>query len=246
MPIEPWAGTVHTALGGEEGQELERQFAIGLAGVGLVLGAFAVAATVDGGAPAKPASETPAAANLRLASLSPAARRDVDYARLDARLKRLAEKPTMVGLAVGLVENGRITFLSGYGVVQALPGPLFSFAGFVGASQVYGPNGIVGGLIAIFAIFLPSLLLVVGVTPFWDRLKREPWARGAVAGVGAVVVGMLAAALWDPMLVNTVRQPADWAMVAAAFIFLQVAKFPAWLVVIGFAAATGLFLPTVI
>ncbi len=94
---------------------MERQFAIGLAGFGLVLGALAVAATVDGGAPASPASETPAAANLRLASLSPAARRDVDYARLDARLKQLAEKPTVVGLAVGVVENGRITFLHGYG-----------------------------------------------------------------------------------------------------------------------------------
>jgi beta-lactamase class C len=115
LPIEPSRGTVHTVMGGEEGQDLERQFAIGLAGVGLVLGALAVAATVDGGAPANPASETAAAANLRLASLSPAARRDVDYARLDARLKRLAEKPTMVGLAVGVVENGRITFLNGYG-----------------------------------------------------------------------------------------------------------------------------------
>jgi chromate transporter len=154
--------------------------------------------------------------------------------------------PLLQGEVVGRGWIDEDTFLSGYGVVQALPGPLFSFAGFVGAAQVYGPNGVIGGLIALFAIFLPSLLLVVGVTPFWDRLKREGWARGAVAGVGAVVVGMLAAALWDPMLVNTVRQPADWALVLAAFVFLQVAKFPPWLVVIGFAAATGVFLPTVI
>jgi chromate transporter len=134
------------------------------------------------------------------------------------------------------------TFLAGYGVVQALPGPLFSFAGFVGAAQRYGPGGVAGGLIALFSIFLPSLLLVTGVLPFWDRLKREGWARGVLAGVGATVVGLLAAALWDPVLLNTVKRPADWALVAAAFVFLQVAKMPPWLVVIGFAAATGLLL----
>lgn len=134
------------------------------------------------------------------------------------------------------------TFLMGYGVVQALPGPLFSFAGYVGALQKYGPNGLTGGLIALFSIFLPSLLLITGVLPFWDRLKRQAWARGALAGVGATVVGVLAAALWDPVLMETVERPADWALVAAAFIFLQVARFPPWLVVIGFALATGLLL----
>lgn len=134
------------------------------------------------------------------------------------------------------------TFLAGYGVVQALPGPLFSFAGFVGAAQTFGPRGVVGGLIALFAIFLPSLLLIVGVLPFWDRLKREAWARGALAGVGAVVVGLLAAALWDPVLATTIGRPADWALLAAAFVFLTVARLPPWLVVIGFAVATGLLL----
>jgi chromate transporter len=133
-------------------------------------------------------------------------------------------------------------FIAGYGAVQALPGPLFSFAGYVGAAQTYGPRGIVGGLIALFSIFLPSLLLVVGVLPFWDRLKRELWARGALAGVGAVVVGVLAAALWKPVLSTTIRQPSDWALVAAAFVFLAVAKMPPWLVVVGFALATGIFL----
>ena len=101
--------------GGEEGQDLERQFAIGIAGFGLVLGALAIAGAVDRVAPDKRADAPSAAANLRLASLSTADRRDVDYARLDERLKRLAEKPTVVGLAVGIVENGRITFLNGYG-----------------------------------------------------------------------------------------------------------------------------------
>jgi chromate transporter len=134
------------------------------------------------------------------------------------------------------------TFLAGYGAAQALPGPLFTFAAFVGARQSYGPTGLTGGLIALFAIFLPSLLLVTGVLPFWDRLKREGWARGLLAGVCATVVGVLAAALWNPVILTTVRVPADWALVAAAFVFLQVAKLPPWLVVIGFALATGLLL----
>lgn len=94
---------------------LERQFAIGFAGFGLVIGALAIAGTVDGGKRTLPADQPAASANLRLASLSSAAREDVDYTRLEARLRQLAAKPTVVGLAVGIVENGRITFLSGYG-----------------------------------------------------------------------------------------------------------------------------------
>jgi chromate transporter len=131
------------------------------------------------------------------------------------------------------------TFLAGYGAVQALPGPLFSFAGFVGAAQDYAPAGWVGGLVAVLAIFAPSLLLVIGVLPFWDRLKLYSQARGALAGVNAVVVGLLAAALWRPVLTSTVQRPADWALVAAAWVFLAVARLPPWMVVIGFAIATG-------
>ena len=145
-----------------------------------------------------------------------------------------------------MVDRGWIdpsTFLTGYGLAQALPGPLSGFAGYVGAAQRFGPGGVAGGLIALFAMFLPSLLLIIGVLPFWDRLKRQGWARGLSAGLGAVVVGLLAAAFWDPVLMTAVRRPADWALVAAAFVFLQVAKAPPWLVVMGFAAATAVFLP---
>ncbi|HEY0435640.1 MAG TPA: chromate efflux transporter [Phenylobacterium sp.] len=117
------------------------------------------------------------------------------------------------------------TFLGGYGAVQALPGPLFSFAGFVGAAQGVAPGGWQGGLVAVLAIFAPSLLLVVGVLPFWDRLKSRPVARGAMAGVNAVVVGLLAAALWNPVLTSAIERPSDW------------------LVVIGFAAAMGVAHP---
>jgi len=147
-------------------------------------------------------------------------------------------------LQAEIVDRGwldRDTFLAGYGAVQALPGPLFSFAAFVGAAQHSATNGWVGGLVALAAIFLPSLLLVAGVLPFWDRLKARPGARAALAGVNAVVVGLLAAALWDPVLQSAVRRPADWALVAAAYVFLAVAKLPPWLVVIGFALGAGFF-----
>ena len=149
--------------------------------------------------------------------------------------------PLLEGEVVGRGWLDADTFLAGYGAVQALPGPLFSFAGFVGAAQDVAPGGWAGGLVAIVAIFLPSFLLVLGVLPFWDDLRRRPGARGALAGVNAVVVGLLAAALWDPVLTSAVGQPGDWALIAAAFIFLTVARLPPWLVVVGFAAATGLW-----
>jgi len=147
--------------------------------------------------------------------------------------------PLLQSEVVGRGWLSRDTFLTGYGAAQAMPGPLFGFAAFVGAAQTGAPGGWLGGLVAVSAIFLPSLLLVAGLVPYWDRLKQEPAARGAVAGVNAVVVGLLAAALWDPVLTGAVRQPRDWALVAAAYIFLAVAKLPPWLVVIGFAVATG-------
>ncbi|HEX5264360.1 MAG TPA: chromate efflux transporter [Phenylobacterium sp.] len=143
-----------------------------------------------------------------------------------------------------IVERGWLdqdTFLGGYGVVQALPGPLFSFAGFVGAAQQITTGGWQGGLVALVAIFLPGLLLVLGVLPFWDRLKALPAARGALAGVSAAVVGVLAAALWDPVLTTAIHRPSDWALAAGAFVFLAVARLPPWLVVLGFATAIGFF-----
>jgi len=137
------------------------------------------------------------------------------------------------------------TFLGGYGAVQALPGPLFSFAGFVGAAQSVAPGGWQGGVVALLAIFAPSLLLVTGVLPFWDRLKRRPVARGAMGGVNAVVVGILAAALWNPVLSSAIERPSDWLLAIGAFVFLAVARLPPWLVVVGFAGMMGLFHPAV-
>ncbi len=149
--------------------------------------------------------------------------------------------PLLQGEVVGRGWLDKDTFLAGYGAVQALPGPLFSFAGFVGASQTVAPGGWVAGLVAIVAIFAPSLLLVLGVAPFWDRLKRRPGARGAMAGTNAVVVGVLAAALWNPVLFTAIQRPSDWALAAGAFVFLAVARMPPWLVVVGFAGLAGIF-----
>lgn len=147
-------------------------------------------------------------------------------------------------LQTEIVDRGWLdqsTFLGGYGAVQALPGPLFSFAGFVGAAQQVAPGGWAGGLVALVAIFLPAMLLVLGVMPFWDRLKGQPAARAGLAGVNAAVVGVLAAALWDPVLTTAIRRPSDWAITAGAFVFLSLARVPPWLVVLGFAVVMGFF-----
>jgi chromate transporter len=153
--------------------------------------------------------------------------------------------PLLQGEVVGRHWLDRDTFLAGYGAVQALPGPLFSIAAFVGAAQTAAPGGWTGGLVALVAIFAPSALLVVGVLPFWDRLKRRPGARGALAGVNAVVVGLVGAALWNPVLTSAIERPSDWLLAAGAFVFLAVARLPPWLVVVGFAAATAVFHPPV-
>lgn len=154
--------------------------------------------------------------------------------------------PLLQGEIVGRGWLDRDSFLAGYGAAQALPGPLFSFAGFVGAAQQVAPPGWASGAIAIIAIFAPSLLLVLGVLPYWDRLKLRPAARGAVAGVNAVVVGLLGAALWNPVLTSAIERPSDWLLAAGAFVFLAIARLPPWLVVIGFAVAVGVFHPPVV
>jgi chromate transporter len=82
---------------------------------------------------------------------------------------------------------------------------------------------------------------VVGVLPFWDRLKSRPEARASLAGLNAVVVGVLAAGLWNPVLSTAVTRPSDWALLAGAFVFLAVARMPPWLVVLGFAGLVGVF-----
>lgn len=116
----------------------------------------------------------------------------------------------------------RDAFLQGYGAAQAMPGPLFSFAAYLGQT-IAGPGGAV---LATVAIFLPGLLLMTAALPVWRLLSRHARLRGAVAGVNAAVVGVLAAALYDPLFVGGVRGPADLAVAVAAFGLLTMLKTP--------------------
>ena len=123
-------------------------------------------------------------------------------------------------------------FLAGYGAAQAVPGPLFTFSAFLGASV----NGLTpawgGGLLALAAIFAPSFLLVPGVLPFWERVRGVARVRQALMGVNAAVVGLLLAALYDPLWTSAIGTPADFAVAAAAFALLAFWKAPPWLVVV--------------
>lgn len=133
-------------------------------------------------------------------------------------------------VGTGLVE--REAFLAGYGAAQAVPGPLFTFAAFLGAVTTEGPTGVAGAAIALVAIFVPSALLVVGALPFWSRLRSLPLARRALAGTNAAVVGLLAAALYTPVFTAGITGARSMAIAAAAFVLLAVWKAPAWAVVI--------------
>ena len=135
-------------------------------------------------------------------------------------------------------------FLAGYGAAQAVPGPLFTFAAFLGTVMSVAPNGVIGGLICLLAIFASSYLLVVGAMPFWDALRRIGAVRNALLGVNAVVVGLLLAALYDPVWTSAILSAADFGLALAAFTLLVFWKTPAWLVVIltaigGWALQTG-------
>ncbi|WP_242612763.1 chromate efflux transporter [Janibacter limosus] len=133
-------------------------------------------------------------------------------------------------VGTGLVGHG--DFLAGYGAAQAVPGPLFTFSAYLGA-LVPGQSAPLGALVALLAIFLPSALLVVAGLPFWQRLRRSARARRALAGAGAAVVGLLAAALYDPVLTQGITGAGTMVVAAIAFVALTVWKAPAWAVVIG-------------
>jgi chromate transporter len=116
------------------------------------------------------------------------------------------------------------TFLAGYGVAQAVPGPLFTFAAYLGAVVHPAPRGIVGAGVALAGIFLPGMLILVGVLPFWDALRGRPLAQAALRGVNAAVVGILGAALYDPVWTSAVHSRADVALALAAFGLLVVGR----------------------
>ena len=134
---------------------------------------------------------------------------------------------------------GEDAFLAGYGAAQALPGPLFTFAAFLGAAASGPvPGGVVGATLACVAIFLPGALLVVGALPFWHALRARPGARAALAGVNAAVVGILAAAFVDPVARSGITGPADAVVAAAGFLALLTGRVPPVAVVAGSVAAT--------
>ena len=138
----------------------------------------------------------------------------------------------------GWVSND--AFLAGYGAAQAVPGPLFTFAAYLGTVAGPAPNGWVGGLICLVAIFLPSFLLVIGALPFWDALRRRASVQAALLGVNAAVVGLLLAALYRPVWTSAIFGPADFALGIVAFLLLALWAVPPWLVVIlGALAATA-------
>lgn len=133
---------------------------------------------------------------------------------------------------------GNEAFLAGYGAAQAIPGPLFTFAAYLGTVMDAAPNGWAGATLCLIAIYVPSFLLVIGVLPFWARLREVTALRRALLGVNAAVVGMLLAAFYDPVWTSGVRSVADFAMAVGAFSALVFWRTPPWLVV-GLVAAAG-------
>jgi chromate transporter len=134
-----------------------------------------------------------------------------------------------------VVQTGWVSpeqFLTGYGAVQAVPGPLFTFAAYLGALSDVGPGGILGAALAIVAIFLPGFLLITGVMPFWNGLRRRWWAGPLLRGANAAVVGILGAALYSPVFTTAVEGPSDLALALICFALLAAWRCPPWLVVL--------------
>lgn len=138
-------------------------------------------------------------------------------------------------LQSAVVSTGWVTedaFIAGYGATQAVPGPLFTFAAYLGAVVGPQPNGIAGAAIALVAIFLPGMLLLVGALPFWEGFRKHLLAQAAMRGANAAVVGILGAALYDPVWTSAIFMPKDFALALTGFILLTVWKTPPWIVVV--------------
>ncbi|HEY4467973.1 MAG TPA: chromate efflux transporter [Klebsiella sp.] len=123
------------------------------------------------------------------------------------------------------------TFLAGYAAAQAVPGPLFTFAAFLGASMNPFPSGWEGGILCLLAIFAPSFLLVTGTLPFWDLVKENIRIRAALSGINAAVVGLLLAALYNPVWTSAIHTPQDFCLGLLALVSLTSWRLPPWLVV---------------
>jgi chromate transporter len=140
-----------------------------------------------------------------------------------------------------VVDHGWLSeerFLAGYGAAQAVPGPLFTFGAYLGTTMEPEPNGVPGAALALVAIFLPGYLLMMGALPLWAAARSRPGVQAGLAGVNAAVVGILLAALYDPVGTSAIRKPTDLALALAAFGALALWKLPPWLVVV-LAAVAG-------
>lgn len=138
-------------------------------------------------------------------------------------------------LQAEVVPNGWVsndTFLAGYGAAQAVPGPLFTFSAFLGASMNDGAASLLSAGLCLAAVFVPSFLLVFGVMPFWEQLRANSRVQAALAGVNAAVVGLLLAALYDPVWTSAIFGPGDFTLALIALVALMVWKLPPWLVVL--------------
>jgi len=144
-------------------------------------------------------------------------------------------------LEAELVQSGQITadaFVAGYGAAQALPGPLFTFAAYLGALLAPGGSGWLGASLALVAIFLPGLLLLVALLPAWNHLRSQPSARALMDGANAAVVGVLGAALYDPLWTSAITGPIDATLALLGLVLLQYFKWPSWAVVLTLPVAT--------
>jgi len=124
------------------------------------------------------------------------------------------------------------TFLAGYGAAQAVPGPLFTFAAYLGAVVGPTPHGLAGAALGLFGIFLPGALILLGTLPFWDGFRKRPGAQAMMRGVNAAVVGLLGAALYSPVWVSSVKTPGDFGIALVGFVLLTVWRAPPLLVVV--------------
>lgn len=140
--------------------------------------------------------------------------------------------PLLESFTVGRGWIDQDTFLAGYGAAQALPGPLFAFSSFLGASLSAGPGGVTGGVLGLIAIYLPSWLLVLGAIPYWERIRRFKAAQAALMGTNAAVVGLLLAAFYDPIWTAGVTAPSRLAFAFLAFGALRFAKLAPWALVL--------------
>lgn len=147
-------------------------------------------------------------------------------------------------LQAEVVAPGWVTpdqFLAGYGAAQAVPGPLFTFAAYLGAVLGPEPNGVLGATLALLALFLPGFLLLIGVLPFWDGFRARPQAQSAMQGANAAVVGILGAALYSPVFTSAIGNMRDFTLALACFVALMAWKASPWLVVL-LAALGGIVL----